>query len=64
MGGTDRGEIGTLVLMTVALGCWIAAAITVGEAKMWRFLAVGMVLTLAGLALMRPASSAKGLEPQ
>ena len=62
MGGTDRGDIGTLLMMTVALGCWIAAAITMGEAKMWLFASLGAVLMLAGLALMRPASSVRGLE--
>jgi hypothetical protein len=62
MGGTDRGDIGTLLMMTVALGCWIAAAITLGEARMWLFASLGAVLMLAGLALMRPASSTRGLE--
>lgn len=57
MGGTDRGDLGTLVMMTGALGCWIAAAITIGEARMLLFVLLGVVLMVGGLALMRPRST-------
>ena len=54
MGGTDRGDLGTLVVLTCALGCWIAAIITAGETLMFVFLALGVVLMLSGLMLSRP----------
>jgi hypothetical protein len=56
MGGTDRGDLSTLIMMTGALGCWIAAAITLGEHRMFLFVALGTVLMVGGLALMRPRS--------
>jgi hypothetical protein len=37
-------------------------ATSVGEAEMWLFVALGALLTLAGLAFMRPATAARGLE--
>ena len=46
-----------MVMMTCALGCWIAVAINMGDAKMWLFVGLGALLTLAGLLLMRPAPS-------
>jgi predicted signal transduction protein with EAL and GGDEF domain len=44
-------------MMTCAFGCWIAAATSMGDAKMWLFVGLGALLTLAGLLLMRPAPS-------
>ena len=54
MGGTDRGDLGILVMLTGALGCWIAAVITAGDTWMILFLVLGAVLMLSGLALSRP----------
>lgn len=51
----DRGEIGVLVLMSLALAGWVAAAISFGGGGMWFFGALASVLTLAAMALMRPA---------
>jgi hypothetical protein len=55
MVGTNQ-IIGTLVIMTMAFACWIAAAIHLGEPRMWSYAALAAALTLAALALMRPAS--------
>jgi len=44
-------------MMTGALGCWIAAAITMGGAWMLLFVSLGVVLMVAGLVLMRPRST-------
>jgi hypothetical protein len=55
MGGSDRGEVGALVLMTLAFVGWVAAAFSLGEGRMWFFGALAAVLTLAAMALMRPA---------
>jgi len=44
-------------LMTSALGCWIAAGITMGDALMLLFVALGVVLMLSGLMMMRPRPS-------
>jgi hypothetical protein len=52
-------------LMTSALGCWIAAAITMGDSLMLLFVALGVVLMVASLMMMRPRSSkAQALEMQ
>lgn len=48
-------------MMTLAFACWIAAATSMGEAKMWLFVALGALLTVVGLALMRPAPSTRGV---
>jgi hypothetical protein len=47
-------------MMTCAFGCWIAAAASMGDAKLWLFVGLGSLFTLVGLALMRPAPSASG----
>jgi hypothetical protein len=51
----DRGEIGALVLMSLALVGWVAAALSFGGGRMWIFGALASGLTLAAMALMRPA---------
>jgi hypothetical protein len=63
MGGSDRGEVTALVLLALAFAGWVAAFISFGEGRMWFFGALAAVLTMAALALMRPAqpqSSASG----
>jgi hypothetical protein len=56
-GGSDWGEVGALVLMTLALAGWVAAAFSVGEERMFLFAALAAVLTLAGMAMARPTSA-------
>jgi len=52
----DRGEIGALVLMSLALAGWVAAAMSFGASRMWLFGALAAGLTVAAMALVRPAS--------
>lgn len=51
----DRGEIGTLVLMSLALAGWVAAAVSFGGERMWLFGALATGLTVAAMALVRPS---------
>lgn len=46
-----------MVMMTGALACLIAAALTIGQARMFLFVSIGAVLMVSGLALMRPRSA-------
>ena len=50
----DRGEIGVLVLLSLALVGWVAAAISFGGGRMWLFAALASAFTVAAMALMRP----------
>lgn len=55
MGGSDRGEVTALVLLSLAFAGWVAAVVTFGEGRMWFFGSLAAVLTMAAMALMRPA---------
>lgn len=54
--GNDQGEVGALVLMTLAFAGWVGAAISFGENRMWFFVALSTVVTLAALAMTQPPS--------
>ena len=49
--------LATLVAMTMALTCWVVAALNLGETRVWFFAALAAVLTLTAFALMRPSSA-------